>query len=227
MKISKISMSVALSVIFFAPVSAFAQNGTAPLKQDGATSLKQDAPKPSNAVVYRNEFSVGYGFPNTSDVIFPLFKVIGSVVTLSGYSEKNLKIRGGLHVAYKHRFDRIASLGVTFAYGSVGGNVWWGNDYWGKSHEDHYTLALECDFRYLTRRVVNLYSTVGVAATYSTHRFTSADPRDQQLKPVCFVLPNAHVSLIGVKVGGYRFGGFAELGVGYKGVFNCGVYVRF
>lgn len=210
MNFFKFLVSVALLIAIIVPISASAQEKSAP-----------------NSVVYRSEFSIGYGAPTTSDLIFPLFKMIGTVATLGGYTEKNLKISGAVHAAYKYRFDRVASLGATFVYGGSCSEVWWANEKWGKSHENHYTLALECDFRYLTRRVVNLYSTVGLAATYSTHKFISDDPNDQQLKRAGFVLPDFHVSLIGIKVGGYRFGGFAELGAGYKGIFNCGMYVRF
>lgn len=211
MKILKLLVSATLLSTILIPLSAAAQQ-------------RQSAPEP---LFYRNEFSVGYGAPTTSDVIFPLFKLLGTVATLGGYTERNLKTHGGLFAAYKYRFDRIASLGATFVYGNNTSDVWWSGDYWGKSRQNNYTFAVECDFRYLTRRVVNLYSTVGLAATYSTHKFTSADPNDQQLAPVCFVLPDIHVSLIGVKVGGYRFGGFAELGLGYKGILNFGMYVRF
>ena len=182
---------------------------------------------PKNAVVYHSEIFVGYGAPTNSDIIVPLLKMFGTVATLGGYSEQNVKMRGALSVGYKYRFDKVASLGLTYAFGTSSGDVYWSNEFWGRSRGVHHTIAVECDFRYITRRVVNLYSTVGLAATIARINFTSNDPNDQQLAPFRFTLPDFHVSLIGVKVGGYRFGGFAELGMGYKGIINFGAYVRF
>jgi hypothetical protein len=182
---------------------------------------------PAADIVYRNEIFVGYGAPGNSDILIPLLKMYGTAMTLGGYNEKNMKATGAFSVGYKYRFDKVASLGATYSVGVNTGDVYWSSDYWGKFRGTHHTIAVECDFRYITRKIVNLYSTVGLAATFSCHKYTSADPNDQRLDPFNFILPDFHVSLIGVKVGGYRFGGFAELGLGYKGIVHFGAYVRF
>ncbi len=106
------------------------------------------------------------------------------------------------------------------------GDAYENGEYWGRSVTSHHSLAVECDFRYLTRRVVNLYSTVGLGGTFLRQRGTPLDPREDKTS-VGGRFVDFQLSLIGVKLGGYRFGGYAELGVGYKGMFSFGAYARF
>jgi hypothetical protein len=178
-------------------------------------------------LVYHHEIFAGYGAPSNSDILIPLFKMFGTAATLGGYTEKNMRATGSFSVGYKYRFEKVASLGATYSVGVNTGDVFWSSDYWGKFRGTHHTIAVECDFRYMTREIVNLYSTVGLAATFSRHQYTPQDPNDQKLDPFRFVMPDFQVSLIGIKVGSYRVGGFAELGLGYKGIINFGAYVRF
>lgn len=192
-------------------------------------SAQNDAAKvktQKNAVVYHHEVFAGYGVLSTNDILAPTFKVLLTIFTLGGYNEQNMSMSGALMVGYKYRFNKVASLGATYAFGSASGDAFKGNTPWGKATSQHHTFAAECDFRYLTRKVVTLYSTVGLGATYYAHTLTPVDTNEKVMKD-CIIHPNFHISLLGAKLGTYRAGGFVELGVGYKGILNFGAYVRF
>jgi hypothetical protein len=179
---------------------------------------------PRNAVVYHHEMSADYGFSSTNDVVSTLVSALVTVTTLTGINEQNFKYTGNFALAYKYRFNRVASLGAIYAFGSQSADIYTGQTFWGKRHSSYHTLAVECDFRYLTRKVVTLYSTLGAGATL----YTRADTQEGGDKSkASIVLPNIQVSLVGAKIGTYRAGGMVELGFGYKGIINVGAYVRF
>jgi hypothetical protein len=211
----KIYLFAAMFVGFVAiSISADAQEITATQQQ----SL------PRNAVVYHHEIAAGYGLSSTNDVVSTLVSAIVTITTLTGINERNFKYTGNFALAYKYRFNKVASLGATYAYGSQSADVYTGQTPWGKRNSSYHTLAVECDFRYLTRKVVTLYSTLGAGATL----YSRADTQDGGDKTKgCAVLPNFQLSLIGAKIGTYRAGGMVEFGFGYKGIINLGAYVRF
>jgi len=78
---------------------------------------------------------------------------------------------------------------------------------------------------------VSLYSSVGLGLTAFSRKVTperaTANNPDAEVRRFKFVYPNFHIGLFGVKFGSNRFGGFSELGVGYKGLLNFGLYGRF
>jgi hypothetical protein len=202
--------------------------------QEGATATAETAGSAGTAgsVGHRSEIFVGYGYATSYDIMFPALKLYGTHSTLAGYSERNMRITGAFSVGYKYRFEKVASLGLTYSLGTLKGDVWWGtaqmSEFWGTVCGEHHSLALECDFRYLMKPVFELYSTVGLGVSYSQHKFTPQSPYEANPpRKERFVLPNFHVSLVGIKVGSDRVGGFAELGFGYKGILNLGAYVRF
>lgn len=210
----KKSCLLILLLALCASVTAWGQEGTA------GHSAPQSVPR--NAVVYHHEISAGYGLISTNDV---LGVMISSVLTISGgYTEDNGRMTGSFMAAYKYRFNRVASLGATYAYGAQSADVYSEGSRWGSMHAGFHTLAIECDFRYLTRKIVTLYSTLGVGATLYNYSLASLDGEKEIAS---LIHPNYQLSLIGVKLGTYRAGGLIEFGFGYKGVINIGAYVRF
>jgi hypothetical protein len=179
---------------------------------------------PRNAVVYHNEFSAGYGFASIQDLALTYTSLIATVVTMTGYEERNFRYLGNFALGYKYRFNKVVSLGATYAIGHLNSDIYTVNTRWGKQRSTYHSLAAECDFRYLTRRAITLYSTVGLGATLYAR---SATETGGETEKGYLAMPNIQVSLIGVKVGSYRAGGIVELGYGYKGMVNVGGYVRF
>lgn len=188
--------------------------------------VKVELVTPKNAVVYRHEVFAGYGMLSNANLISVASKTMLTLITLGGYVEENMRSTGTVSIGYKYRFDRIISLGGTYAYGALRGDAFINGDYWGRSVINHHSIAVECDFRYLTRKNINVYSTMGLGGMILHQRVAPVNPRDVELSGGGGFL-DFQLSIIGLKVGGYRFGGFAELGFGYKGIFNFGAYARF
>lgn len=175
---------------------------------------------------YHNEVFVGFG-----RVAFFGATVLGYY--LGNYWERNAGYTTMFSAGYKYRFRRVVSLGGTYSLGMNFGEAFSAFGYDGREIGDtrtyHHTVAVECDFRYLTLPLVTLYSTVGAAVTYlqrsvkidSWHAANYSSMKEYR------VFPNFHASVVGVKFGEYRLGGFLELGLGYKGLVNFGAYARF
>jgi opacity protein-like surface antigen len=146
---------------------------------------------------------------------------------LAGPLESNFRFKPSAAVGYKYRLDRVVSLGATFAYAgnTADSEFIWDNDSQPTHlNRDYYTLAAEAEFRWLTREHVTLYSMVGLGAAHQrTVRTTDTGEGDTLGETIL----TTHISQIGVKAGGHRFGGYLELGFGYKGIVNLGAYVRF
>ncbi len=211
-------MRTPLALIFIALSLCAAQKSAA---QETAVQADTSA-IPRNAVVYHNEFFAGYGILTTNDILVPLFETL-----FSGGDYRMTRINGSFLAGYKYRFDKVASLGATYAIGKMDGEI--ENDENSSLSEysgSHHTLAVECDLRYMTRRIVTLYSTIGVGATFANRVITPVDPAGLKYKEP-FGHINFQLTMIGVKVGTYRAGAFFEYGTGYKGVFNFGAYARF
>jgi hypothetical protein len=228
---------VLLTIIF--PVSLFAQQGAKSV--DGtksanvATETKDTATETKNReneVDLRNEVFIGYGYASSFDILFPALKLYGTDSELAGYTERNMKVTGAFSAGWKYRLQKVASIGLTYSLGIIRGEVWWGtaqvNEYWGRVNGLHHSLAVECDFRYVTLPIIEVYTTVGLGVSISQHNFTARNPYEvNPPRKSVFYLPDFHVSLVGAKFGNERAGGFAELGFGYKGIINLGAYVRF
>jgi hypothetical protein len=85
------------------------------------------------------------------------------------------------------------------------------------------TCAAECKYKYLEKKIITLYGYLGIGYSILLDRnyFTTVDPG----------LPfgdkiqnhfNMHITPIGMRLG-KKFGGFLEIGLGYKGLINAGV----
>lgn len=221
-------------LLFFALMAATAGTCTVAAIPDSIVPQPTLKPVSKNAVVYHHEIFVGYGLYGLNDMLVGFSAGLGTIFSLGRYVERNISRTGTIMVGYKYRFNRTISLGATYAYGSLRGESWGYTESDVPERrplellDDHYhTLNVECDFRYLTRKVVTLYSTVGLGISYFGRTTHPYDTLHEDVSRSSFLFPNFHLSAVGVKVGGYRAGGYAELGFGYKGILNIGAYVRF
>ncbi|MDR0908018.1 MAG: hypothetical protein LBM63_05390 [Rikenellaceae bacterium] len=190
-----------------------------------ATSVAaQQQVQPRNAVVYHHEFSASAGLASTQDFVLTAAPTVTAILTMAGYNEDNFRYGGNYTLAYKYRFGKVASLGATYSIGNLSSDIYALDMLWGKQRSVFHTLAVECDLRYLTRKAVTLYSTIGVGATIYAR---SAVENGGETEKISVALPNAQLTLIGAKIGSHRAGGLVELGFGYKGIVNVGGYVRF
>jgi hypothetical protein len=195
---------------------------TPAMAQELTTEQPQQPTLPRNAVVYHHELALTYGRLSVVEIGSMVTSSFGVLVTghpiFSNYV-------GTIALAYKYQFDKVASLGVTYGYDSFKTDLYLDKLLMSKGYLTLNTLAVECDFRYLTRNSVTLYSTLGLGANIAYANFTTVrdDSKDSKLG----VTYTGHISLLGAKIGSHRAGGVIEFGLGYKGLVNVGAYVRF
>jgi outer membrane protein W len=89
------------------------------------------------------------------------------------------------------------------------------------------TIAAEFYYIYFFRKYLEVYTFLGVGPSFTT---TTTAVDATLFAPATTVIENRdelklQYTPIGIRLGG-RIGGFAELGIGYKGIFNAGISVK-
>lgn len=154
----------------------------------------------------------------------------------------NNTVTGALFVTYRYHFTKVISVGVTAAFEHESG-TWTHRDgsnapapmvVDGSFSRNCYTIAPEVTFNYFddAKGLVRLYSVTGIGYTHRRQNITWNNPYGWAYNPESY-LPNPrpdrlhfYLCPLGIRVG-RALAGFAEFGIGYKGVFNYGMSYRF
>ena len=194
----------------------------------------QDLPK-EEASFTKHEMYAGFGFLNDNQMIAMVSDVVGAVIT-AGYLVQPDSYRAFTpFMGYRHWFTKHFGLGgiLAFDYNSL--KVYNGDPNSSgrtprplemrKVNRYYMTFAIEPVFNYVYKPAFQLYGYVGLGGTVVTF---SSVKFDDGSKPDISRLPfiNAHVTPLGIRFG-KGFGGFAEIGYGYKGILNAGISCRF
>ena len=189
--------------------------------------------------VPKHEVYAGLGLLNDNQVAAMIGDVIGTIFTL-GYLVKPNEYKALTpFVGYRYNFAKRFSLGGMFAYDSNSVKVAKDMDYNGKLDKDellnkqivnrHYlTFAVEPKFNYVAKPAFQLYGYLGLGITIinfgSVNKFANEKEQPEMKKRLTHL--NAHFTPVGARFG-KEFGGFVELGYGYKGIFNAGISYLF
>lgn len=148
---------------------------------------------------------------------------------ISGYSKdtKNENSSGMWGIGYKYHINNRFSAGLELSYMASSKDINF------KKSDDEYTVHRKSSFflvlptaqyHYLNREKLQLYGNIGVGLVSYTIK------EEKNIGPESF--DNNYISLafqvnpIGLRIG-QKFGGFAELGFGYKGIIHAGASMRF
>ncbi|GHU99700.1 hypothetical protein FACS1894159_04160 [Bacteroidia bacterium] len=177
---------------------------------------------------FRNEVSAGAGVLSNSDILNFATNVVISTITLTAYTSRNMHWTGTFHASYKNMISKHSAIGGTLAYCGNTADAYAGNTMKGRFHNNYYTMAAEYDLRYINKPIFNLYSTIGLGATiyHLSYKPLSGSDNDASATSGTMGYFDFQLSLLGFRVGN-RFGAFGELGVGYKGILNGGIFMRF
>ena len=182
----------------------------------------------------KNEVYAGLGLLNDNQVIALIGDVIGTIFTLGYLVEPNEYKAFTPFVGYRYNFTKRFSLGGLFAYDSNSVKVAKDMNNDGKLDENelrnkqivkrHYmTFAVEPKINYIAKPAFQLYGYLGLGITIinfgSVGKFANGEQPeiDGRLPHV-----NFHLTPVGARFG-KEFGGFVEIGYGYKGILNAGV----
>lgn len=169
-----------------------------------------------------HEISVGYGFLGTSEMIGIFSDVLATAITGGNYSKTDNKWSGNLIAAYKFTPTNRFGLGLTYAHTRNTAAINIHDVPTGKSTTNYHTIAAEAQYNYINRTFFRLYAVVGAGITSFTEKY---EPNTGSAEKNTAGHFNFQVSPVGVKFGN-RIGGMAEVGFGYKGLFNAGLFVR-
>ncbi len=169
-----------------------------------------------------HELTVGYGFLGTSEMIGIFSDVLATAITGGNYSKTDNKWSGNLIASYKFTPTSRLGLGITYAHTRNTAII---NIYdvpSGKATTNYHTLAAEVQYNYISREYFRLYSGVGAGITSYTEKYKPNSGNTEKNTAGHF---NFQISAIGIKFGN-RIGAMAEVGFGYKGLINAGLFVR-
>jgi opacity protein-like surface antigen len=172
----------------------------------------------------KHTLEVGIGLWNTNEIVNTFSDMIVSSLP-DQIKMKDDHSYGSIHLGYKYNLtDRIALGGVAaFDYAKSKGFIA-GNDV-GIFHKRHYTLAFEAEYAYIRSGILTIYGLIGAGGTLYTLKYEdqyNSDLNDSNSNPYA----TFQVTPIGLRLG-KNAGGFLELGFGYRGIINAGIFARF
>lgn len=136
-------------------------------------------------------------------------------------------------VSYKYRFAKWFWFGGTISYTGFYKSTYDRiTDIKLSTYSSHYLVIMpEVRFSWLNRKIVTMYSGIGIGAGIvidATHNTVIAYPNKVLAGnwTEAYVLPTGHVTLVGIHVG-RKWYGFAEIGMGCKGILQVGFGYNF
>lgn len=177
----------------------------------------------ANAQYKKHEIEIGIGIWNLNEVTN-----IASTITVpsvpTGTMMEGGKSFGSIHVNYKYRLHERISAGGTFAYDYSSANAVLNHYPIGSFNMTHYTLAAEADYTYLNFKYFKMYALAGIGGTLYDMDYMDGvnSNKDDDNTSLHFTF---QLTPIGLKFGD-TFGGFLEIGFGYRGIFNAGLFIR-
>lgn len=176
----------------------------------------------------KNELELNYAFL-TDEFVLNVFSE--AIYSLSHHDRDSnfvyrdrLYSKGAIYFTYRYNLLQSMSLGLTSGLDLSDGFI---ADHNGRrigtTKKVNLTIAAECKYKYLDRKIITLYGYIGIGYSILLARnyYTTIDPG----------LPfgdkiqnhfNMHITPIGMRLG-KKLGGFLEIGLGYKGLLNAGV----
>lgn len=171
----------------------------------------------------KHEIELGIGIWNLNEIINTATDIIVSTIPNDAVMEDGNSL-ASIHVGYKYRVANRFGVGGLFAFDYATSNAVYADDKIGDFKKIHYTLAAEADFIYLNFEKFKMYALAGVGVTMYNLNFKAGDAIYKDDSKSLFY-PTFQLSPVGIKYG-ERFGGFLELGFGYRGILNVGMFYR-
>lgn len=167
------------------------------------------------------ELKLGYGYATSTQIVYDIADIFSTVFTLGDITNVNETTYGALNIGYNYSVSDKVSLGASITYEQIRNDVKSNKDIIGNNTCSFYTVALEATVHYVRKENFQMYSGLGLAYTYGSLKFDSSNPQEQSSDDVVNLF-NFNITGIGVRCG-RAFGGFAELGFGYKGLASVGL----
>lgn len=170
----------------------------------------------------KHELRAGYGAATSSEAINSLADVLITDATKNVVGGDKT-FHGAFNVGYKYSITEKVNLGANASYERAGATAFVYIMKSGEFKSQYYTIAVEMDYIYSQREKFTFYSTVGLGGTIYDQKYKMNGGYVDKTNHVNL---NFQISPVGLKYGD-QFGFYGEIGFGYKGLFNFGIFTRF
>lgn len=173
----------------------------------------------------KHEISAGMGLGSTVQLLDEFWEFgagFSAVFFNTSYVEKTENL-GEFRISYAYTPKQRWSFGAAFSYNQSKFDVFRTDEKIGNQVNNYYTLAAETRIAFLQKEQLRLYALMGVGATFGqVKRSHWSDGIEQRSQGTLF---NFQITPFGVRYG-KDWGGFAELGFGYRGLLSFGIFYR-
>lgn len=171
----------------------------------------------------QHQISGGMGVGSTTQILNGIaeFGSAFSSMFFNGAYSTNTRNTGEFRLSYAYTPKERWHFGGTFSYNHADADIYKTDEKIGDRHNDFYTFAGETSYSFLNKEKVKLYALVGAGVTFGTTSKTIYHPIETYTNSG--TLFNFQISPFGIQFG-KEWGGFAELGFGYRGLISFGMF---
>jgi hypothetical protein len=176
----------------------------------------------------KHQIEAGVGIWNTNELVNTFSDMIISSLREGGVTMQDDMSYASWHAAYRYYFSKRLALGALFAYDHAKSNALREGVEIGNLLKRHATVALEAEFGYLRTDFISLYGLAGFGGTRYGLEYKPSGTTSNgfEAKSEAEYYFNYQLTPIGIRLGS-TFGFFAELGFGYRGILNAGLFAQF
>lgn len=170
----------------------------------------------------KHQISAGMGIGSSNQILDVLESSFSPIFFATSTLNQTSEL-GEFRISYAYTPEEKWHFGGTLSYSSTNFDVNYNQEKIGKQVNTYYTLAAETGYSYLKKEKLDLYALLGAGATFGTSKKQTQNSSfaiDDYYHDTFF---NFQVTPIGVRYG-KQWGGFAELGFGYRGIFSFGIF---
>ncbi|MDR1115780.1 MAG: hypothetical protein LBL33_06505 [Tannerella sp.] len=174
----------------------------------------------------KHSIEAGLGIWNTNEILNTFSDMIVSSALLpKGLEMKDDNSYGSAHLGYKYLCNKTFAIGGFAAYDYAKSKGVSDGKETGKFYKTHYTFAVEAELTYLSKGNFNMYGLAGIGETFYHLKYkdnSDKNKNDSNMNPYTAF----QITPVGLRYG-RNAGAFVELGFGYRGILNAGVFARF
>ena len=166
----------------------------------------------------KHEIAVSVGVVNDVQMIVWFADMLGTIFTLGYFVQPDKYYPWTPSISYRYWFNERFGLGAAYAFDMNSVQIRKESDADFEIRNRYFsTIVVEGVLHYMNRPYCQIYGMLGLGVTI-------ANIPKSEIRT--WAVPNFHVAPFGVRVG-RNYGGFLELGWGYKGILNVGFSAKF
>lgn len=171
----------------------------------------------------KHEMNLGIGIFTSNDIIDGLASMIVNGLALGTVSQ-NEQSYGTIHLGYKYHINSRFNVGGVFLYEYSTADAYNQNVRIGDFYKNFFTLAAEGGVNYIKSSYFSFYGLLGAGASIYNQKYKEDITNRKESQSIVHF--NFQITPIGLKFGN-NYGGYLELGFGYRGIISLGAFAKF